>query len=299
MVTRAVYTHEPGSPGKLISQHRSGTTNYYLYDALGSTRALADSAGTITDTYSYQAYGTQISESGSTPNNYRYVGRYGYYYDYQAPSVPLHVRARNLATIQARFTSTDALVIHPSGVNQYTYAQNNPLNMIDPSGRIVVEPWPTDPDFPQQERALCSEEQQKWLFSIIKRACDLINSDKGARCLGPRIRDCLRSLCNAKLVIQCLRRCSGPPCAYARLWDPARRDFPPYPVRGTCLPILRGRGQELSITFCMNNLQRPKPCGSSPIGIVLHELVHLCDNSHAYDGFGGQPEACERACLPM
>jgi len=137
MATRVVYTHEPGATGKLISQHRSGATSYYLYDGLGNTRALADSAGTITDTYVYQAYGTQISETGSTPNNYRYVGRYGYYYDYLASAVPLNMRARNLSTTQARFTSTDPSGVVDHDLNLYLYVRNNPVNDIDPSGRFT------------------------------------------------------------------------------------------------------------------------------------------------------------------
>ncbi len=138
MVTRAVYTHEPGSPGKLISQHRTGTTSYFLYDGLGNTRALADSAGNITDTYAYQAYGTQISETGNTPNNYHYVGRYGYYYDYLAPAVPMHVRARNLSTGQARFVSVDPRGTTELDLNLYPYVRNNPVNAIDPSGLACI-----------------------------------------------------------------------------------------------------------------------------------------------------------------
>ncbi len=140
MVTRAVYTHEPGSPGKLISQHRSGTTSYYLYDGLGSTRALADGSGTITDTYVYQTYGAQISETGSTPNNYRYVGRYGYYYDRLALSVPLYVRVRNLSTTQARFVSADPSGITNRDLNLYSYVRNNPVNLVDSTGTTPCPP---------------------------------------------------------------------------------------------------------------------------------------------------------------
>ncbi len=41
----------------IVSQSRSGTTSYYLQDGQGSTRALTNAAGTVTDTYSYTAFG--------------------------------------------------------------------------------------------------------------------------------------------------------------------------------------------------------------------------------------------------
>src|SRR5262245_33363414 len=56
-VTQVVYTLQPAGYGSLISQRRSSTTTYYLYDALGSTRKIVNSGGTITDSYDYRAYG--------------------------------------------------------------------------------------------------------------------------------------------------------------------------------------------------------------------------------------------------
>ena len=56
----------------LLSQTRSGITNYYLQDGQGSTRALTSSSGTITDTYSYTAFGEPFNQSGTTTNSYLY-----------------------------------------------------------------------------------------------------------------------------------------------------------------------------------------------------------------------------------
>ena len=54
-----------------------------LYDGLGSTRQLANSAGTVTDTYLYDSFGNIIpgGSSGTTTNPFQYVGRLGYYAD--------------------------------------------------------------------------------------------------------------------------------------------------------------------------------------------------------------------------
>ena len=59
----------------LISQTRSGATNYYLQDGQGSTRALTSSAGAVTDTYSYTAFGELQNQTGSTTNSYLYTGQ--------------------------------------------------------------------------------------------------------------------------------------------------------------------------------------------------------------------------------
>lgn len=81
----AVYTNEPQAYGNLISQYRKGPTiwtpSYYQYAALGSTRALTDDGGDATDTYVYDAWGNEVSVSGSTVNPFRWVGKVGYYWD--------------------------------------------------------------------------------------------------------------------------------------------------------------------------------------------------------------------------
>ncbi|GIV02218.1 MAG: hypothetical protein KatS3mg015_1048 [Fimbriimonadales bacterium] len=65
----------------LISSNREGVKRYFHFDALGSTRALTDSTGSVTDTYEYNAFGVLESSTGSSTNPYRYVGQWGYYDD--------------------------------------------------------------------------------------------------------------------------------------------------------------------------------------------------------------------------
>jgi hypothetical protein len=50
------------------------TSSFYGYDGLGSVRQLTDSAGTVTDTYEYDAWGSAVDTTGSTPNVYLYRG---------------------------------------------------------------------------------------------------------------------------------------------------------------------------------------------------------------------------------
>src|SRR5262249_7645552 len=48
----------------LISQQRNALTGFYLLDGLGSTRALADSTGAVTDEYTYDAFGRLLARAG-------------------------------------------------------------------------------------------------------------------------------------------------------------------------------------------------------------------------------------------
>ena len=56
-IIQVVYTLEPEHYGNLISQRRSGTTSFYLFDGLGSTRQLVGSTGSVTDSYLYDSFG--------------------------------------------------------------------------------------------------------------------------------------------------------------------------------------------------------------------------------------------------
>ena len=65
--TTAVYTHEPGPFGGLISERRGNQSRYYHYDALGSTRQVTDATGQVTDTFTYDAFGGLVQRTGTTP----------------------------------------------------------------------------------------------------------------------------------------------------------------------------------------------------------------------------------------
>jgi len=93
----------------LIKQSRAANDSYYLYDGLGSTRALTDSSGALTDTYDYTAYGTQIDATGSTLNSYKYTGE-----QFDANLNQYYLRARYYDPGVGRFTTMDTF--HVKGV---------------------------------------------------------------------------------------------------------------------------------------------------------------------------------------
>jgi len=135
--TTAVYTNEPDEFGSVISQNRAGTTSTYHYDGLGSTRALTDSSGTVTDTYEHTAFGETISQTGSTTNPFRYVGEKGYYYDNELDSY--YVRERVYQPLIARWTSIDSIRFATNdNTSLFNYTLNNPLLFVDPSGQIIT-----------------------------------------------------------------------------------------------------------------------------------------------------------------
>jgi RHS repeat-associated protein len=116
----------------LISQDRGGQQSFYVADGLGSTRALADSHGLVTDQYAYDAYGRIIGQSGSTANNYLFAG------EQLDPNMGLYyLRARYYAPSIGRFLTTDPFAgrtIDPGSLHRYLYAGANPVNFKDPSG---------------------------------------------------------------------------------------------------------------------------------------------------------------------
>ncbi len=118
----------------LLSRTTDGMTHYYQYDGLGSTRALSDASGTLTDTYSYDAYGMLLNSTGTSVNSYLYRGE-----QYDSDLSAYYLRARYYQAGIGRFMTTDRLEgagIEPVTLHQYLYANDNPITFLDPSGKI-------------------------------------------------------------------------------------------------------------------------------------------------------------------
>jgi RHS repeat-associated protein len=113
--------------------NNSWTPSFYGYDGFGSVRQLTNFAGTVTDTYSYDAFGNLLNSTGTTPNNYLYRGEQ---YD---PALNLYyLRARYYNPATGRFLSRDPLggkSNDPQSLHKYLYAGGDPINRIDPMGR--------------------------------------------------------------------------------------------------------------------------------------------------------------------
>jgi RHS repeat-associated protein len=112
-------------------------TRFFGYDGHGSVRFLTDtSSGAIIDTYTYDAYGTQIASTGSTPNNYRYSGE-----QWDADLGLYYLRARYMNPGTGRFWTMDAYEgssEDPLSLHKYLYCHADPVNGIDPSGHFYT-----------------------------------------------------------------------------------------------------------------------------------------------------------------
>jgi RHS repeat-associated protein len=121
----------------LIKQTKAANDSYYLYDGLGSTRALTDDIGLISDTYDYSSFGITLNQTGSTENNYLFTGE-----QYDSNLDNYYLRARYYNQVIGRFTQMDSwerCLGEPLGLNKYIYADSDPVNNIDPTGNITLQ----------------------------------------------------------------------------------------------------------------------------------------------------------------
>ncbi len=121
---------------ELISQWRNGVDSFYLSDALGSTRALTNNQGVVTDSYSYDAFGQLLSSTGTTVNSFLYTGE-----QRDAAAGLYYLRARYYDPAIGRFLTQDphpGTLQDPESLHKYVYVQNNPVNGTDPLGLYTL-----------------------------------------------------------------------------------------------------------------------------------------------------------------
>jgi RHS repeat-associated protein len=131
----AEYTTEAGLFGNLVSQRRIGQDSYYHFDGQGSTLALSNANGDVTDTYAYAAFGEVTTRTGSTISPFQYVGQKGYYRD--AETDGYEIRRRPLLAETGRWLCADSLEL-AADINTYRYAYNTPSMYFDPTGNEAI-----------------------------------------------------------------------------------------------------------------------------------------------------------------
>ena len=118
-----------------IAANTATSTSYFHTDGLGSTQALSNVLGSLTDEYRYNPYGELENQSGTSSNEYLFAGERldatGQYY----------LRARYYDPQNGRLTQVDpfdGLDVLPITLHDYIYAGNNPVVNTDPSGEFLA-----------------------------------------------------------------------------------------------------------------------------------------------------------------
>jgi len=111
---------------------------HYHYDRVGSTLALTDAAGAVTDAYVYTPYGGLLQHNGPSAQPFTFVGRWGVR---QENDAVYHMRARCYDAQTGTFLSRDPvwpILKDLRSLNPYQYAKQSPLGYIDPGGKMIA-----------------------------------------------------------------------------------------------------------------------------------------------------------------
>lgn len=108
----------------------NGTAKYFLTDHLGSTNALTDASGAITESANYDSFG---NATGSLSTRYQFTGR-----EFDNFTGLHFYRARWYDANLGRFLSEDPIGFAGGDVNLYGYVRNSPLNLTDPTGNFPI-----------------------------------------------------------------------------------------------------------------------------------------------------------------
>ena len=123
-----------------IAQFSATETGYYLGDALGSVRQMADEDGVVTLTKQYKPFGELLSSTGSGELMYGFAGE-------QTDATGLqYLRARYYSGL-GRFVSRDSQNGDPKSplsYNLWIFGYSNPETYTDPSGKSACDLLPYD-----------------------------------------------------------------------------------------------------------------------------------------------------------
>ena len=139
------YTYD--SSDSLVSMNLNNVEYYYIRNAQGDIIGLFDNTGKQVASYTYDSWGKLISikdgsgaditnNTGSVgyKNPYRYRG-----YRYDTETGLYYLQSRYYNPEWGRFISVDGIVGTPGellSANMFAYCTNNPINMIDSSGKF-------------------------------------------------------------------------------------------------------------------------------------------------------------------
>ena len=135
-------THFNQGQGIVSQTTAAGASYFYDLDMTGSIVGLTDNTGAYVDQYSYLPFGQLLSSSGPVANPFQFARNGMVQTD--APNL-FSMGVREYSASAGRFNSPDPLQIVGGNWNFYTYAYNQPLQLVDPSGLKATNPHAGQP----------------------------------------------------------------------------------------------------------------------------------------------------------
>jgi RHS repeat-associated protein len=151
-ITRTFVIDPSGVLDRTLIRTKGATTTYYVYglgllyqeqatayqqhhfDSRGSTVAITDNTGLVTDRFQYGPYGEPLGHTGSTDTPFQFNGRYGVQTDLNGL---LYMRARYYDPTIRRFINQDSTlgsIALGITLNRFAFANGNPVSFMDPFG---------------------------------------------------------------------------------------------------------------------------------------------------------------------
>jgi RHS repeat-associated protein len=119
-----------------IDASADNAVRFYHFDRSGSTLALTDNSGNVSDSYAYTPYGELLAHDGNSDQPFTFVGMWGVRQESTGGTL-YHMRARYYDAATARFLSREPLwprITDPKQLNPYQYALLDPTTTIDFTG---------------------------------------------------------------------------------------------------------------------------------------------------------------------
>jgi RHS repeat-associated protein len=111
----------------------TGTITYLVADLLGSVRGTVGTAGALTATAAYDAWGNPLAPGGLTA-----ATPFGFAGGYSDPTGLVYLQHRYYDAQAGQFPSLDPLL--STTLQPYAYADDNPVSQTDPTGAFEENP---------------------------------------------------------------------------------------------------------------------------------------------------------------
>ncbi len=119
---------------QVFGRRTTGENVSMLTDGLGSVIGLSDGLGSLNTEYTYDPFGNATLTGAASDNPWQYTAR-------ESDGTGLQYnRARYYRPAAARFASEDPMGFAGGDTNLYGYVLNDPVNLVDPTGRTWSNP---------------------------------------------------------------------------------------------------------------------------------------------------------------